>query len=1277
MSRRKIHLYVVLLFALGLPIVAQTSGPIQYFYDDLGRLIKVIDQNGNASTYAYDAVGNLLSIARSTVSVNGGLAVLNFTPQQGPIGQAVTIQGQGFDTNPASDVVQFNGTVATVTAATSTTLTAIVPTGATTGAISVKVGTASATSDAKFTVSAGALTSIAISPTASSLRAGSQQQFIATGTYADGSQQNITSLVTWSSSSPAIASVSNLSGSQGLVIGTGGGSAVITATSSSSHGSTFLTVTPLASLAVTPANININIGSTQQFTATGTFPDGTTADLTSQASWISSDWSAIGVNPKGLATGLGDGSVSLCAAIGGASNCVNATGTPVLLSLRISSPNQTVPLAVFQQFSAIGSFNDGNTQDITSSVVWSSSNPAVATISNTSATHGLVSDIGQGTTTITATSGSINNSTQLTFTAPAPASLVVTPAVALLQQAGTTQLSASLVFTNGSTQDVTQSATWTTSDPTIATVGNGTSAGSVTAVGSGVTSIIAASGSFNNSATLTVNSANAPVLPRFAYALDGFAFITIYDVNPQNGQLRVSRLVPVEENSTSLTVDPADQFVYVNHAASNTVAVFSTNPSDGSLKEVAGSPFATGNNPQAIVATPSGKFVYVANTADNSISGFAVDRTSGVFTSVPGSPFLVGSSPKGIVVDSASKFIYVMNSNSNSISAFTIDAVSGELTEIAGSPFTTCNPAALTIDPNGKYLYAGGLQGQVQSSELRKPQLILTSGARFQNVASNCSVHVTSAALLRSGDMDGTFGRSVMMNASQSVTDVPVAMLQASSVSGPSIDVFSIDPVSGVLTETANAPFSVPLIPNSMTTDVSGAYLYAASIDSILGFSVNLSDGTINELPDSPYILDRGNGLATVDPSGHFLYSGSSVFNINATTGSLGSIISTFASRGVVAFSMSGGSSAVKYVPQFAYVVSNNGPTTNGSGSNNISAYSINPATGVLTALPSSPIAEGLSPEAISSDPSGRYVFVVNDCPDETCSPGNGSVSVYQRDSNSGTLMPIAGSPFVTGAHPDSVGADASGAYLYVTNRDRAELSAYTIDSVTGLLSPVSGTSSVGGSPYFAQGSNPSSLAIDPADETLYIAVDDCIGCGPNGGVSNFDLLLPGGQAFSLGAEPTGTSPASVAVHPSGNYLFVANSRSNNVSVIINPFSNLPAVAGSPFATGLGPISVAVDPLGRFVFIVNQLSETVSAYAIDQNSGKLTAISGSPFIVGSNPTSATVDISGNFLYVTNGGDGTISAFSIDPISGMLSPLAGSPFIVGASPVSIITTGKVE
>lgn len=129
--------------------VAQ-AGSVSYVYDDLGRLLAVVDGTaGQAAIYQYDAAGNLLGITNQAASV---VSILNFTPESGPVGATVTISGTGFSATANQNTVKFNGTTATVTSATTTQLVATVPTGATTGPISVTVGATSATTGASFTV---------------------------------------------------------------------------------------------------------------------------------------------------------------------------------------------------------------------------------------------------------------------------------------------------------------------------------------------------------------------------------------------------------------------------------------------------------------------------------------------------------------------------------------------------------------------------------------------------------------------------------------------------------------------------------------------------------------------------------------------------------------------------------------------------------------------------------------------------------------------------------------------------------------------------------------------------------------------------------------------------------------------------------------------------------------------------------------------------------------------------------------------------------------------
>src|SRR5688500_6438728 len=89
---------------------ARAQQPVRYVYDDLGRLIAVVDPTGEAATYVYDAVGNVVSITRTSAAVK----VLGLSPYSGPVGATVTIAGTGFSTVATDNVVTFNGTAAQV-----------------------------------------------------------------------------------------------------------------------------------------------------------------------------------------------------------------------------------------------------------------------------------------------------------------------------------------------------------------------------------------------------------------------------------------------------------------------------------------------------------------------------------------------------------------------------------------------------------------------------------------------------------------------------------------------------------------------------------------------------------------------------------------------------------------------------------------------------------------------------------------------------------------------------------------------------------------------------------------------------------------------------------------------------------------------------------------------------------------------------------------------------------------------------------------------------------
>lgn len=135
---------------LVLPVALQAD-QAQYFYDELGRLVGVVDGQGNAAVYNYDEVGNLLSIQRFTSSTIG-IGIFVVAPNSARMGTNVTIQGFGFSATPSQNQVAFNGTAAPVVSATTTSIVATVPTGATTGPVTVTNANGTATSPTSFTV---------------------------------------------------------------------------------------------------------------------------------------------------------------------------------------------------------------------------------------------------------------------------------------------------------------------------------------------------------------------------------------------------------------------------------------------------------------------------------------------------------------------------------------------------------------------------------------------------------------------------------------------------------------------------------------------------------------------------------------------------------------------------------------------------------------------------------------------------------------------------------------------------------------------------------------------------------------------------------------------------------------------------------------------------------------------------------------------------------------------------------------------------------------------
>ncbi len=164
------------------------------------------------------------------------------------------------------------------------------------------------------------LVSVAVTPASSFLMPGQSQQFTATGTFNDGSTQTLQSVI-WNSSNPSAAVISNSPGSAGIVNAQATGATTLTATAGDIGGSASLNVATLVSLAITPANPSIAVGSGQQLTATGTFSDGSQQNLTASVTWSSSNISTVWVGTTttgltGFAMGAAVGTSTVTATLG-------------------------------------------------------------------------------------------------------------------------------------------------------------------------------------------------------------------------------------------------------------------------------------------------------------------------------------------------------------------------------------------------------------------------------------------------------------------------------------------------------------------------------------------------------------------------------------------------------------------------------------------------------------------------------------------------------------------------------------------------------------------------------------------------------------------------------------------------------------------------------------------------------------------------------------------------------------------------------------------------
>lgn len=333
---------------------------------------------------------------------------------------------------------------------------------------------------------------VTVAPSAPSLAVGGTVQLTATTRDAAGNVLTGRS-ITWSSSAPAVATVS----ANGVVSAVATGSATITATSEGQSGTADVTVStvPVATVTVAPATAGVAVGGTSQLSATTKDAAGNV--LTGRSiTWSSSNPAVATVSASGLVTGVAAGSATITATSEGQNGTSTITVTIVPVATVTVAP-ATALLRIGTTVQLTATTKDGSGNVLTGrSITWSSSAAGVATVS----ANGLVTAVAAGSATITATSEGKSGTSTITVTIVPVATVTVTPASSNLSIAGTVVLTA---VTKDSAGNVLtgRSVTWSSNATGVATVSVG---GLVTAIGAGSATITATSEGKNGTAGITV-----------------------------------------------------------------------------------------------------------------------------------------------------------------------------------------------------------------------------------------------------------------------------------------------------------------------------------------------------------------------------------------------------------------------------------------------------------------------------------------------------------------------------------------------------------------------------------------------------------------------------------------------------------------------------------------------------------------------------------------------------------------------------------------------------
>ncbi|HET6936190.1 MAG TPA: beta-propeller fold lactonase family protein [Candidatus Angelobacter sp.] len=194
----------------------------------------------------------------------------------------------------------------------------------------------------------------------------------------------------------------------------------------------------------------------------------------------------------------------------------------------------------------------------------------------------------------------------------------------------------------------------------------------------------------------------------------------------------------------------------------------------------------------------------------------------------------------------------------------------------------------------------------------------------------------------------------------------------------------------------------------------------------------------------------------------------------------------------------------------------------------------------------------------------------------------------------------------------------------------------------------------------------PVAMALHPSKNFVYVANETSNVVSGYSVDHNTGILTPLGNA--LPPTPTGNSPVALGVNSGGQFLYVLNQVDATISTFGIDARGLLVAAGTT-PVPASPQNLVVSPTAGFLYVTSgSPATTITGFSIAAN-GALTPVAG-PFTSGTGIAGMTIDSKGQFLFAADSGNNTVLSFTIGA-NGALAPVAGSPFATsGTQPVSI-------